>query len=65
MARSTQRKKFRAWARARGLDLNGCQETAFKVWLHCRLEEEQKNMATKNIIKDVITELKALKEIGY
>jgi hypothetical protein len=62
MARSAQRKKFRAWARARGLDLNGCQETAYKVWLHCRLEEEQKNNKARTLITETIKELEALNE---
>ena len=62
MARSTQRKRFRAWARARGLDLNGCQETAFKVWLHCRLEEEANNKSKMEILKDIRKELEGLYE---
>ena len=62
MARSAQRKKFRAWAIARGLDLRGDESTAYKVWLHCRLEEEQKNNKARTLITETIKELEALNE---
>ena len=62
MARSAQRKKFRAWARNRDIDLTGHESTAFKVWLHCRLEEEQKNNKARTLITETIKELEALNE---
>lgn len=62
MARSAQRKKFRAWASSRGLDLKGDENTAYKVWLHCNLEKEAEGKVRKEITTDIIKELEALYE---